>query len=302
MLKQNFPNYVLDNFYHNLESLDVKYNRLLFLLGKGGTYNPIANNITIGKDFSIFHELFHMASTKSISNIIVSGFERINIYLKIINGAKKLIYKQLGHVIDEGYTEIMTHRYFDVKTNSYTFNQFLAQKIEEIVGREDMEKAYLADGATLLPKLLANYNNGETLFPGFLEGNRLQSYYSISKFIEDTDGVLLILAYAGKFTFNFFDVKSMQRIIKMLVYLYANKLEMELSEGIIDIEEYATKLKKYFEDFYKIPGYPLELGGKPFIKKYKQEEYNEIYLAKMNEYVNELILQASNNYSKSVKI
>ena len=302
VLKQNFPNYVLGNFYHNLESLDVKYNRLLVLLGKGGTYNPITNQITIGNNSSIFHELFHMASTKKYSNRIICGFKQISIFLKTIGGAQKVAYKQSYHMINEGYTEIMTHRYFDSKVKSYPFNKFLAEKIEEIVGREDMEKAYLSNGTMILPKLLANFNNGEMLIPNFLENDKKKSYYSVLDFLNDTDDVLLIIAYVGKHYFNYFDVNKMQRIIKMLVFLYVNKLEQELNEGIIDIQEYDSKLKKYFEDFYRIPGYPLEIGGKPFIKKYKQEEYNKIYLDKMKEYVEELVLQAKNKYSNAIKV
>ena len=50
---------------------------------------------------------------------------------------------EIGSLLNEGYTELLTKRYFKCTDNEYYKKEvLLASRIEEFIGREEMEKAY----------------------------------------------------------------------------------------------------------------------------------------------------------------
>ena len=69
---------------------------------------------------NIYHELFHMASSKFINKFkIYCGFRQNNI----------------GRAINEGYTELLTYRYFSLdNSSSYTYEylKIIVENLENI--------------------------------------------------------------------------------------------------------------------------------------------------------------------------
>ena len=145
VLVSNFDDYFLKNFYRNLKTLEIKKANYLDCLGK---YYARDNLILIDKDAysSTFpHEMFHMSSSNFSSLISRVGFH-----------VWGFLY-DLGFSLNEGYTEIMSSRYFDVplKDSPYFFEICCALRIEDLVGRDFMEKSYLtADIFGIIHELL----------------------------------------------------------------------------------------------------------------------------------------------------
>lgn len=88
------------------------------------------------KRYVTLHELLHMASSYKKGAIKICGFHQ------------KIGLSNIGRGLNEGYTKLLLSRYFygSEKTPiiSYTEEQLLAIGIEEIVGKEKMEKLYFA--------------------------------------------------------------------------------------------------------------------------------------------------------------
>ena len=132
VIRSNFSKEVLGNFERNYSQLRLYMDRGL---DANGGYRMFDNVILLNttNPYVVFHELFHMASSwADIENdILYTGFDvYINNYC-------------MGEGINEGYTELMSNRYFNKKAEGYPFNFEIAKKIEEIVGRERMEGLYL---------------------------------------------------------------------------------------------------------------------------------------------------------------
>ena len=155
----NFKEEDLKNFYNNIKNLNVKtknftFQNLILRTKIGGSYNLKKNEISLnGKvsDLSLYHELFHMASSRYENGIRYSGFHQSSIKGGIMS---------LGEGINEGYTELLTKRLFenDVLTaNSYEYLVFIVSKLEEIVGKEKLQSLYLNSNLKGLIEVLKKY-------------------------------------------------------------------------------------------------------------------------------------------------
>ena len=106
-----------------------------------------------------------MSSSCYRGEIEYSGFHQFSLKSGLFN---------LGEGINEGYTELLRHRYFITENDgfeSYTYEIDTADKIEKITGKEKMESLYLnAD----LPGLIQ-------------ELKQFSSEEAIIKFISDVD-------------------------------------------------------------------------------------------------------------------
>lgn len=99
-----------------------------------GTYNAMENTIYIDENYIdildeiIYHELFHMASTKVNGENCSIGF---------FNGT-------LFTYFNEGYTEVLTKRYFGDKSKAYPYmiEMPIVQLFEFIIGQDLMERLY----------------------------------------------------------------------------------------------------------------------------------------------------------------
>lgn len=76
VLEKEFPQDALINFYNNINEVRIRRNNLLFLIGADGVYFFKSNKINYGSLYSLYHELFHVASSasNSESNIGYTGF------------------------------------------------------------------------------------------------------------------------------------------------------------------------------------------------------------------------------------
>ena len=144
-LSEKLP-YAIPNFLNKLSSLEIyisrdeydehtgKYysdnNVLLVYLPKTGEYE-------LSPEFreTLYHELLHMTSSYISKDKDVSGF-----LTEIKTPFSKT---KIGSLLNEGYTELLTKRYFKCTDNEYYKKEvLLASRIEEFIGREEMEKAY----------------------------------------------------------------------------------------------------------------------------------------------------------------
>ena len=221
-MTKNFSPKDLINFYNNINSLEVYSNSLM---RKIGIYrcdiNIIYINDNIASNNAIFHELFHMSSSVFKENVIYSGFSQS----KIDMGNK------IGVGLNEGYTDLLTQRYFGKHNgkyrNPYAYEVEIARLVEEIVGKEKMESLYL------------NAN---------LEGliDELKKYMSedeIMKFIYKMD---FVTKYSGEKKIGLSRKKminnSMQDISKFLIICYSKKT---VQEPNISNEEFINKFAKF---------------------------------------------------------
>ena len=109
---EHFDEKNLINFYNNINELKIKnksfhLKNIIFNTGTVAAYKTKQNLIEIEDNnylCSIYHELFHMASSIFINNIYYSGFRQTS--FKIGN-------QNLGSGLNEGYTQLLTERYFN---------------------------------------------------------------------------------------------------------------------------------------------------------------------------------------------
>lgn len=163
ILEENFDSDDLHNFYYNSEWVIV--NKFTFnpFTTSIGFYDLETNKIKF-KLTSFNHEFFHLASTNNEFDSVISGFH--------ISDKEK----SLGYSLTEGYTDLLTERYFNENIEDYYFLEAkYARGLERIIGKKTMEKLYFrAD------------------FVGFIK--ELKKYYDISeieKFLINMDVILL---------------------------------------------------------------------------------------------------------------
>lgn len=154
VLDKNFPPELLGNFYKNIKTAKV-----ISKVGDStvsGTYTfgrmpGRKNTVAIRPTFDPFnwskasyHELFHLSSTNYEDKVDRSGFY----YLDYDNKIK------LGDGINEGYTELLTCKYFSGLEPSYPFETLVAMKLNEIIGSDITDRLYLtADLRGLIEEL-----------------------------------------------------------------------------------------------------------------------------------------------------
>lgn len=127
----------LNILYHNISNIKIYYYKKRS--SELASYNFISNTISINTKYgksSIYHELLHLSSSNPKNKL--SGFS---------NGG-------LNKNFNEGYTELLTERYFDksfINKTAYEFSKLYVQCIELLVGKNIMEKLYFEAN---FPKLI----------------------------------------------------------------------------------------------------------------------------------------------------
>lgn len=166
ILEANFDYETLSHLYSNISSLDIKVSLLSNknILNKIvapnvlATYSPGKNKIVFnGKtnvDNSIYHELFHMATSFKTKEFRFVGFSQ-----QFLKGN---IIEKYGIGICEGYTDLLSNRYFD-KIIAYDIEAEIVEQIENIVGRKVMEKLYLRADLKSLIAELSKYSSLEEI-------------------------------------------------------------------------------------------------------------------------------------------
>lgn len=132
VMEKNFNSKDLFYYYANIDDLSVEKVDELYSKKISACYDIIDNTIEIKNrtKYTMFHELFHMAARNGYD----TGFERTigtNVHNRGLN---------------EGYTDLLTHRYFgnlEEDDVGYPIEMTMARMIEEIIGKNIMEKLYL---------------------------------------------------------------------------------------------------------------------------------------------------------------
>ena len=165
VLKENFSDNDLINFYNNFRNVEVKEKNLDFFskfinINLAGCYNPLNNKVSLSKDnesqdIAAYHEFFHMASSHHAGAKIYSGFHQFYI--------DKGIYS-IGNGINEGYTELLTYRYFYNEGDedpTYDTQLIIASKVEDLIGKDYMENCYMNCNLKGLIDGLSKYSSEE---------------------------------------------------------------------------------------------------------------------------------------------
>jgi len=252
VIKRNFKESDLKNFYHNINGL-VIINSEDVKNSYEGEYNPRENQMEIYEysPMAIFHELFHMASSIKHGDVYFTGFKQ---------------YKSgdvIGKGLNEGYTQLLTERYFDVEEGkSYPYQVDIMRHIETIVGREKMESLYLnADLLGLTREL-----------------NRYMSNEEIMRFIADMDFLQTNLTDKKKTHKENQLIKTcFKRINRFLIICYARKVRENTIENIFGIDTGALETLRFIlEDVPKsirIMGKKYEVLDDKDIGEYLHDAY-----------------------------
>lgn len=153
VLKNNFNITDMVNYYYNIEWVKITYKNIS-KENYRGVYNVGKNKLVIYKNKSnvtIYHELFHLASTNTTHKDYSTGFSFLS---------KDMA---LGDTLNEGYTELLATRYFNkecyekLNFGDHNFESRVALNLEKIVGMEKMQSLYMNSNLKGLIKELEQY-------------------------------------------------------------------------------------------------------------------------------------------------
>ena len=221
----NFSSDNLSSFYNNILNLKVNYqeyhegNSICKISGSYIVNENTINVTDISTEGVIYHELFHLASSFVDGDNLHSGFSQ--------NSKSGVI----GVGINEGYTEVLTNRYFNVvDNNAYPFERYAVSKLEQVVGKELMESLYLnADLYGLINEL-----------------GQYMKFEDIMKFIANMDFLTKHLSVDKKKRIeNKIIKKSLKEVNSFLLDVCSNKLLLLLNEGLISINQLKDCLLYY---------------------------------------------------------
>lgn len=228
-IKNNFKNklgynYLINSYwFDNIRTLRVGYFKPIGNdIAKYYMYNNIIKVKNRKYKNLLYHEFFHMISTKVVGKNIYSGFQQFE------NG------RIIGFGLNEGYTELLTQRYFGyIYENSsfektYPVEVHIALMLEKIVGIS-MEKMYkIADQKALVDYL-----------------SRYADCKDIEKFILMIDEINLSMK-------NYCDFET---IIPFLICIdhfllewYTNYQKVLLGENKINRSEYSKNISDYLKE------------------------------------------------------
>lgn len=243
VLVKNFPQDYLSNFFDNLNCLHFyKYKFILPLFGALGVNIPFIINgsphdlvmipndlmqLIVNNKTTPYHELFHFASMIRTKDGGGCGFLRANKKKNFV----------LGKALNEGYTQLMTERYFqnNIETVSEAFSYRvcarIAKNIEIIIGKSKMEKLYLTADLRGLINELTLYDEAENVV------NFLKAFDNLKEMIESNMGIDI--------TENPIITDRLLFVQKYLIKIYIIKQGIEYNNSNIDYEHFLENVKSY---------------------------------------------------------
>lgn len=236
------------NLNRNLSTLKIEENSIADFFENSnvcGLYKPRKNKINLimknNKEYeelksTLNHELLHMASCKN------SEFDGLS---QNVHG---FFYKTtVGSSLDEGYTELLNQRYFTkvINNNVYKYERSFASGIEKIVGKEVMEKCYFQADLFNLIKNISFYNNDLNEITDLLV--RMELFTKKKKTESEA-----------------FDIRL------KIGNIYKQKLDLQLSLGLIDRNEYEKKKFLHVDEYTK--------SNTTYSEDAKIIELNKVYL------------------------
>lgn len=228
VLMNNFSKDDLYILYNNLNNLKIKEKNLEFLISmiyKASALYYIENNCIIVSNnyyLTIFHELFHMASSFYENGICYSGFMQ----------SSKINKLNIGYGMSEGYTQLLTERYFYNRTfkKAYSLEVHLMDKLEKIVGKDKLEKLYLKADLKGLICELNNYATEEDISKFIIGMDFVNEYSNHTILVKDEANMMK---------------ETLKNIYEFLIKAYIFKLEECLKNSEIDLYSYIKYLSNY---------------------------------------------------------
>lgn len=216
-MKEVKPNFQFRYLEENIKTLTIKDR--LFLFNYFAQYQNFENRILLSykhKFTSIYHELMHMASYyKSNVGIHMAGFRQTKIFTL-----------DIGEGLNEGYTELLTRRYFFDQGIDYTYSTavYFAKDIENIVGKDRMEKLYFSADLYNLKEDIVN----DASLEDFMQ------------FLSDMDWVIddSIKSYKKELPMR------IQRMGNFVYFTYLKRQKRFLEEGKISFQEYNFRVNE----------------------------------------------------------
>ena len=267
IMKSNGKENVLNNLYSNLritkiidcemiQNLIAKNSatyggnyyiggRILLLLGDKIKIDNYVVNLTP------YHELLHLLTTRIENENVISIGISTNTF---------------GEGLNEGYTEVLTKRYFgflsEDEEDTYSIYKWYSEMIEEIIGKDVFEKSYFEANQDLLIKELAKYSNEKNVieiisFIDYLFDNE-DKIYTIEKEMLDDN-----MTRINELKMLHNESKMIRNIVfNKLITIHTNKIKKDLDNKEIDEKEYVIitnrfidknkKIKKEIDNYYDV--------------------------------------------------
>lgn len=198
-----------DNNSTALAYYESKYNRIVFINKK-----------------HIPHELLHTASSIIKNCIYYIGFTQGSIYSQ--NNA-------IGFGLTEGYTKVLENRYF-TPDDGYLIERRIAEVIEVLVGKEEMEKMYFTANLPKLVECLSRYDTEENIIRFLRSLDFYNKHYSKT-------AKLTILEYK-------YVIMSLNKVINKIMEYYFIKLKNDYDNNLIKNEdELSKKINAFISSF-----------------------------------------------------
>ena len=222
VLIENFPEDSLTNLYNNINELVLQRNPLIFFKFCLGCYNVRKNRIFLLTSSALKHELFHMAS--SIPTWDIGGFQN----------------NDIGIGLDEGYTEVLTKRYFNTKSIAYVFEREAMKNLEMIIGKEKMESLYLKADLQGLIREMQKYSTLE----------------EITKFISNLDYICQHAEFTLGVKTKYIEAPA-REVQDFLINAYTSKVKQQVERN--ELKE--TDTNKQILDYISLVGENYKVGG-----------------------------------------
>lgn len=184
---------------------------------------------------TLFHELFHMASTRKKGKEIITGLSIGNI---------------VGTGLDESYTEYMCEKYFNSNQEMYLTSRmyYIIKGLENLVGEKQLEKYYL-------------------------EGNLIGLINYLSKYIDKKEAIKLILEI-DLLNKDIYSRRTYISVVSKIARITHQRLLEDLDNGKLTHKEYRIKKAIQVDEYRKfrsIDNYEIIEEGNYF--RIKTKEY-----------------------------
>lgn len=220
-IKQDIPEENLSYLYDNIRWLKLTVKKRLDKSPILGSYNILKNKIVLYGCIeldTLYHELFHMCSNKYDKKNKTSGLEC------------DLGSDSIGIVINEGYTELLLKRYFPevYEEGSYDFGRKIAESLEQILTKENMQKHYFNENLYGLIIDLKEYYTIEEISTFLTSTDFIHYYYRSDKVLNNIEADIIL--------------STLDYIICFLITGYCKKLnKLNISN---------SKKQKLIKEFY----------------------------------------------------
>ena len=242
----------INNFKENIKTLKVrktpsKIKKIGFLTA--AQYFPDINLIEYTEEykFMIFHELFHLASCN---------------YKEKKVGLKKIVnnHRIYGQGCNEGYTTLLTERYFPSEFTSYLFLPEIFVTIEKIIGVQKMSSFYFDEDPDNFYDELEKYLSKE----------------EVNTFIDNTDFLLNSMLKDFNTPFKRKKIyKCLKNTCDIVFKFIIKKTEEQYANNIITLEEASNIVDSIYDMDYNYI-FKKEIFGLYMYKLYDYESLTKL--------------------------